>query len=123
MNLYKKGFLSLGKTALFSVLLFHSCQSEKGMKISIHNKSDFTIEKLDFSTQNSSIHLEKLNVGETKKDFLNMQNIEKIDGEYQLKFSMNNQSEIIKTGYYTNGIPLQDKVEITIKNDTVLFNY
>ncbi len=59
----------------------------------------------------------------TKQYSCNMSNIAKTDGNYKLDYKLATNIYISKTfGYYTNGIPMEKKVSITFKNDTIIFD-
>lgn len=102
------------------LLILTSC--DKGIKVSIDNKSDFKLENVEVSTseQISKVKFDKINRNEKVQGFLNMKN-NKSDGGYVLKLNRNNgKKEFIGVGYYTNGAPLDCCINFVIENDTII---
>lgn len=108
---------------IITLFLITSCTYKNGIKIDIINDSNLKIEDIKFSAENSFIYAKKLEEGERFNKVLDMSNITQGDGSYKLTYKINNVNKSINTGYFTNGKPLDKKVQIIIKNDTVLFDY
>ncbi|WP_417860199.1 hypothetical protein [Winogradskyella sediminis] len=107
-----------GYALVLTVLL--SCQTNEG-KFRISNKSDYDIDSLQISpdANHQLIHLKK---DETVAFNTNMDEIS-TDGAYSIAFkSAHNQQVLRRFGYYTNGHQLEEVINITILNDTILIN-
>ena len=110
---------------IFAVISCQTAAEEKGIAFSIENKSDHAIENVRFTT---SEHLyegvfDLIQPNDKVFDFLNMQE-NQIDGSYVLEFNRKGKSKTVKSfGYYTNGGPLNKRVNFQIKNDTILSDF
>ncbi len=115
----------LSALLLFIVISCQTAGDRKGIAFSIENKSDHAIEYVRFTT---SEHLHEcvfdlIQPNDKVFDFLNMQE-NQIDGSYVLEFNRKGKSKTVKSfGYYTNGGPLDKRVSIQIKNDTILSDF
>lgn len=105
------------------VLTLASCAEIRGgVDVKINNNSDFTITDIMFSTSENleNLKFESLESNKSVKGFLSMKE-NKFDGTYIINFTRENgivESE--KLSYYSNGIPLENLIEINIENDSVI---
>jgi hypothetical protein len=104
-------------------LTLNSCYlfRENGIEFEIENNSDTPISDVKFTTSEylNSVDFTIINSDEKVSDFLKMSK-NKLDGNYVLKFTRENgKKEIIGSGYYTNGSPLDSRVNFKIEKDTV----
>ena len=100
---------------------FSSCQSDKGIAFTVMNNSESEISDVIFTTSEklNAITFETLEAKKSVTDFLFMKD-NTIDGSYIIEFTRSNGTkESKKIGYYSNGVPLDDWVGITIEDDTV----
>lgn len=111
-------------TLLLVILVVYSCSmfDDNGINFSIKNASNSPISNITFST---SEFLEKKNFEVLQNDlqhsgFLSMKD-NKFDGCYILTFTRaNGVNDSINFGYYSNGICLNEWIDIEIKSDNVL---
>ena len=85
------------------------------------NNSESEISDVIFTTSEklNAITFETLEAKKSVTDFLFMKD-NTIDGSYIIEFTRSNGTkESKKIGYYSNGVPLDDWVGITIEDDTV----
>ena len=109
---------------LLALSTFTSCSNERSVTFEIHNKTEHQIDslKIEPNTANSK-KLISIKKGEIVEYEIDMTNIEKIDGSYQLSFLINEEIRVEKFGYYTNGYPLEKFMSIEIVNDTIIVEY
>lgn len=105
-----------------------SCQfsKENGIDVEITNFSNNSVTDVKFYTTDKKavIEFEKLAPKESAKEYLNMENINKSDGAYTIELKRKDGVvDISSGGYYTNGGALNRKVEILIKNDSIVFEF
>lgn len=111
-------------SSLLLIALCISCSMGKGIDIEISNQSGTEVSNVTFTT---SEHLDSLVLKPIKdksylSDRLSMaENI--TDGGYILRFTCNGKEEIVASGYYTNGGPMDSSVSYVIKADTVLVTF
>ena len=111
-------------TALVITFTLNACRNDqgKGLAVSVDNNSEQTIYNLKITT---SEHLSSLNYPVLKADqetdaFLDMEK-NRIDGHYEISFTRKNgKIELINSGYYTNGGPLENQLDIEIQSDTTI---
>jgi hypothetical protein len=105
---------------LFILLL--SCTSNNGVNICLKNSSEFPISEIEIMTSDTlaKIEIQKLNKSEVISEFLNMNNVKKIDGDYFIEYKLKDSVYKRKFGYYTNGYPLESEISITIKQNIIL---
>ena len=103
-----------------------SCNYGKnGIIVEIKNSSNKTIQNITFLTdENTKLAFDKIMPNQAVEKFLDMTNNHKSDGAYVLLFERENEEkEQTVSGYYTNGVSLDKKVECEINNDTVFMKY
>ena len=100
-----------------------SCDNRNGVEFNIHNESQATIDSVRISTSDkkSFIKLADIEKGLTKKDYLDMKDILKIDGDYIIEITASGQTRTDKFGYYTNGFALDESFDIFITTDTIKY--
>ncbi|MFC5624365.1 hypothetical protein [Algoriphagus winogradskyi] len=112
---------------VFLIMTLISCVSheEKGIEVVIKNNTDKMLTNVGFSTTEK---LEVLAMGDIQadervSDFLSMKN-NIVDGAYSLTFTHSDgKKETSITGYYTNGAPLEKRVEYRIENDSTFVTF
>jgi hypothetical protein len=96
-----------------------SC-SKLGVQFNIENNTGKSIDSIVISNGYDVIKSTHINAGEVKNLFLDFkQKHTKSDGSYYLNYYMENTNHIKNFGYFSNGIPLSEKIEISIEKDTV----
>lgn len=92
-------------------------------KFEISNMTDQSIDSInikpfDHESNSNFIHLVP---GESQIYWLEMTELPKVDGDYLLTFKLNqNNKQMKRFGYFTNGYPLEEITEIQIEKDTVI---
>lgn len=104
------------------VLTLVSCNYlKKGVEVKIDNNSDEKITDIVFTTSENleSIEFESIDTNKSVKGFLSMKE-NKVDGTYLIKFTRKNgKIESKEISYFSNGIPLEEIIEIKITNDSI----
>ena len=104
------------------VLTLFSCNSfENGVEVKIDNNSNETITDIVFTTSENleTIEFESIDTNNSVKGFLSMKE-NKVDGTYLIKLTRKNgKIESKEIGYYSNGVPLKEMIEIKITNDSI----
>ena len=94
---------------------------KKGVEVKIDNNSNETITDIVFTTSENleKIEFESIGTNKSVKGFLSMKE-NKVDGTYLIKFTRKNgKVESKEIGYYSNGVPLKEIIEIKITNDSI----
>src|SRR5690349_2198584 len=107
------------------ILGFVSCDRRVGVEIIIDNKSTTTIDSVRIITSDkrSTIKLTGIKPGQTKKEFLDMRETLKADGDYHIEINTPGVTKMNNIGYYTNGAPLDENIEIHYFDDSVKCDY
>ncbi|MDT0559204.1 hypothetical protein RM697_11115 [Ichthyenterobacterium sp. W332] len=91
------------------------------MEFNIHNDSGFNIHSLSIQphSQNQTISIEP---DKSKKVTIDLNDV-KQDGCYLVSYKFNDSDDEVKRciGYFSNGIPSDEKIEIWIKKDTLIY--
>ncbi|WP_420551483.1 hypothetical protein [Tenacibaculum aiptasiae] len=109
---------------LILVVVFASCHfCGSKVEFEIVNNTEFVIDSLNI-VPNSEKPLKNITLKPYQKSMyvVDMSDIPPIDGSYNLSYKMNNEFVNKNYGYYSNGIPLEEYVVVTIEKDTVTFN-
>ncbi|WP_418638429.1 hypothetical protein [Winogradskyella sp.] len=104
-----------------TILLLFSCRSNEG-KFMITNKSNFDIDSLSILPDSKQ---QLIRLGKSKTiDFFTKMNKVTSDGSYVISFKNSENNTIIskRFGYYTNGYQIEDVINITVLNDTIMIN-
>ncbi|MBU2920960.1 hypothetical protein KO504_06365 [Winogradskyella psychrotolerans] len=104
-----------------TILLLFSCRSNEG-KFMITNKSNFDIDSLSILPDSKQ---QFIRLGKSKTiDFITKMNKVTSDGSYVISFKNSENNTIIskRFGYYTNGYQIEDVINITVLNDTIMIN-
>ena len=113
---------------ILTLILLGSCQRnirDIKAKFEISNMTDQSIDSInikpfDHESNSNFIHLEP---GESQVYWLEMTELPKVDGDYLLTFKRNqNNKQIKRFGYFTNGYPLEEITKIQIEKDTVIID-
>ena len=115
-------FKLLGLAVL--ILLLASCDSKTTLRFEISNDSNTRIDSLRLipSGYESDYYI-SIAPNMTKEYIMDMTDIAKVDGDYQIDYIKNLNMRISKTfGYYTNGYPIESLIKVSIKPDTILFD-
>lgn len=108
---------------LIVVFFFTSCYfNNYKVEFEIINNTEFTIDSLKiFPNSDKSLNYMSLKPYQKRSYVIDMFNVPARDGSYLLSYKSNN--KLIKKGfgYYSNGMPLENKIVIRIKNDSIDF--
>lgn len=112
---------------VFLTLALNSCNSseDNGIDVTITNFSSEPLANLEFTTTEllDSVRIDKVQVDKRVTGFLSMQR-NKTDGAYSLTFTRaDGKIENSISGYYSNGGPLNKRVEYKVENGTVLVEF
>ncbi len=111
----------------FILFILTSCSfiSKNGIRVEILNGTDLPVTNVKFYTSEELAFLtfSSLKANENVTGFLSMTK-NKFDGSYVLEFQRSEgKKEYLSNGYYTNGGSLDEKVQITIKNDSAIWDF
>lgn len=87
--------------------------------IIIKNNSDTIIDSVIVSNGIDKVNFSNIKPKQTIKDKMYFSNAVKSDGGYRAEVYQNGKMIEQGFGYYTNGSPLSDQLEILILNDTI----
>lgn len=109
---------------LIWVFIFSSCNfNGTKVKFEIVNNTEFVIDSLKIvPNSEKTLNFITLKPFEKSNYIVDMFGITPIDGSYNLSYKKNNEVINKNYGYYSNGIPLEEHVVVTIEKDTVTFN-
>ncbi len=106
-------------------ILLLSCNLKYGTKFLVHNESGRTIDSLLISTIDgkSIAKIDNISPNQSTPAFLDMRNIDKVDGHF--KFTLHSDTIVIieEFGYYTNGMREERLVDITYHSDSIAIDY
>lgn len=94
---------------------------KKGVEVKIVNNSDGAITDVVFTTSENfeTIEFDSIDANKSVKGFLSMKE-NKVDGHYLIKLTRKNgEIESKEIGYYSNGVPIEEIIEIKITNDSI----
>ncbi|PHS10307.1 MAG: hypothetical protein COA88_02360 [Kordia sp.] len=104
------------------ILCFTSC-TEKKASFKVTNNSNELIDSIEISSSGSEYLTKSVLINiknrEVVKIELDMENLPKVDGNYQIEVFSNNSSELKTFGYYSNGVPSGSIHLIDIKSDAI----
>jgi hypothetical protein len=109
------------------VLSLLSCNDDYtvGAKFWVINLTDSKVDSINIKSNNQTAKSKFISLknNESKAYFLDMTDIPKIDGDYNLVFNDGDGKQHLKTfGYFTNGYPSEDSTIISIYSDTIIIN-
>ena len=112
---------------LLSCLLAFSCKrhSEKGIEFAIANRSGKPVAAVEVSAQipEAAVYFDAIDADQLVTGFLSME-ANTGDGSYTLRFTRSGKpEENLNAGYFTNGGPLDRRIEFEIQMDTVVVTY
>ena len=97
-----------------------ACTQKNEITIDIKNSTEVRIDSLQIqANENRNDQFISLEANERKKYILDMTNIIKVDGSYNMTYLINGIRKYHNFGYYTNGSPLERLVEIKFFSDTI----
>lgn len=73
------------------------------------------------STNNSRVSIKNIEPGSSKEDFLKMSKEPYADGDYNLSIIAGTTTYTNRIGYFTNGAPIEEKMEIWFSKDTIRY--
>ena len=101
-------------------LLLVSCQ-ESIIEFVVHNQSDSQIDTVKVTSSDSLATFEiiSINPNSQNKGFLDLANVIKTDGDYIIEVNSKGQNRSIHCGYYTNGWPSEEIIDIYVTSDSI----
>jgi hypothetical protein len=104
--------------ALFLLLLV-SCNYKVGVEFYVKNERDTVLHKINLFPSSGSLVIYNLKPGETTNIFMDFKGHPKVDGGYGIVIdNSTHKNNNLFFGYYSNGIPNEKEIRITIQNDT-----
>ena len=102
-----------------TLAILSSCTWRNEISFEIENMSKFQIDSLKIeANDNKNDEFISLKSNESKDYILDMNDIIKVDGFYNLSYKINGDKRFHNFGYYTNGAPSERFVEIKISADS-----
>ena len=100
-----------------------SCGNRHGVEFIIHNNSNIKIDSIRVSSSDKRTTIKFVNIekGATKQEFLDMGEVVKADGNYIVELSTLGIAKNKSIGYYTNGYPSEEKIDIYFEGDTIKY--
>lgn len=111
-------YLSDRTYILLLVLFFSSCSSN-AIEVSVKNATSVDLESLEITNdkREASTGVFSLSSGQEIRKQLSLSSVSSSDGHYVVKIKGRKDH---KFGYYSNGLPLDSKINIEVRIDTVL---
>lgn len=108
--------------AIICLLLF-SCNSDQRIKFVVHNDSKVAIDSIVVvtSTNSSRVSINDIEPGTSKEEFLEMSKEPYVDGDYNISIVVGTTTYTNRIGYFTNGAPIEEKMEIWFSRDTIRY--
>lgn len=108
---------------LILILALTSCDSRQGIKFIIRNESPDIVDSARISTSDkkSTIKLVDIKKGQVKDHYLDMTDIAKVDGHYIVEIHTKGVLKSENVGYYTNGFPQEESIDIYLTADTIIY--
>ncbi|HYF68626.1 MAG TPA: hypothetical protein VD884_10840 [Ohtaekwangia sp.] len=106
---------------LFLVLV--ACDGGQKIKFVVHNHSRDVIDSVVVvtSTNNSRVAIKDIQPGASEEEFLAMSKEPYVDGDYHVSIVAGSRTYSNSIGYFTNGAPVEEKMEIWFSNDTIRY--
>lgn len=106
---------------LFLVLV--SCDGGRKIKFVVHNQSRDAIDSVVVvtSTNTSRVAIKDIQPGSSEKEILEMSKEPYVDGDYNVSIIAGSRTYSNRIGYFTNGAPVEEKMEIWFSMDTIRF--
>ena len=111
---------SMFSIALFCVTILLSCKNETIAKFEIVNTTNENIDSFYILPDNLKDNFISVAPNAKITYNINMTDLPKVDGSYQLSFKLKTKAVFIPFGYYSNGYPMESITRIIIHPDTVL---
>lgn len=107
-----------------SLIMFYSCKNEKKSKFQVFNNSKSKIDSIKISCSGTGYKsksvINKLLANDSLTLTLDMNNIERVDGNYFIEIFKDSKNTNKAFGYYSNGVPMNCIYRILIEKDTVI---
>ena len=110
------------KLSIGYLILLVSCRPDFGVDFIVHNQTSIPIDSVVISSLDSiaTIRLYGITPGTEKSDFLRMNDIKPYDGSYVVQVYSGGIRRSEQIGYYTNGTPCEEQIDVIIENDTIM---
>lgn len=104
-------------------LVLVSCDGGRKIKFVVHNQSRDAIDSVMVvtSTNTSKVSINHIEPGSSKEEFLEMAKEPYVDGDYNVSIVAGTTTYTNRIGYFTNGAPIEDKMEIWFSTDTIRY--
>ena len=110
----------------FLGLLLVSCNShQRRIRLVIHNNHERPIDSVvvTTSTNSSRVSIGNIEPGFSREDFLDMSDEPYADGDYHVSIIAGTITYLNNIGYFTNGSPVEKKLEIWFSRDTIRYEF
>jgi len=111
---------SIFSVALSCLTILLSCKNETIAKFEVVNTTKESIDSFYILPDNSKDNFIQVEPNAKISYNINMTDVPKVDGSYQLSFKSKTKAVFIPFGYYSNGYPMESITRIVIRPDTVL---
>ncbi|MCG8762304.1 hypothetical protein G1K46_06050 [Tenacibaculum finnmarkense] len=107
-------------TIIIILIVFISC--EYGVNIKINNDTSQKIDSVYITNYFKTIKIREFKTNKNYKFFIDFKNNKhKGDGVFILSLFKDNVKKHYQFGYFSNGIPPNEDINVIIKKDTILF--
>jgi hypothetical protein len=110
-------------SAALCLFLFSCNGDHRRIKFVIHNNAHLTIDSVVVvtSTNVSRVSIRSIEPGSSKEDLLEMTGEPRGDGNYNVSIIAGVTTYTNNIGYFTNGAPVEEKMEIWFSTDTIRY--
>jgi hypothetical protein len=113
---------NMNRLLILLSITFASCG--QGVQFNIHNTTADTIDFIEIKTSDftSQIKLNNIPPGKSQSIYLDMNKVKNIDGHFKLNSSSRDVGKFVDFGYYSNGVPQNDTIDVFINNLNINFD-
>lgn len=106
---------------LLVLIVLQSCIAKQGTNFEFVNQTNLVIDSLELSTSTkvSTVNIGTVHPGRKVSLRLDMSEEDYVDGNYKIDVFAGSSISSFRFGYFTNGSPLEEIVEITYWGDSV----
>lgn len=99
-----------------------SCTRKNEISFEIENMTKFQLDSLKIeANDNKNFKFISVNSMQSKKYTLDMADIIKVDGSYNLSYKINGNQRFHNFGYFTNGSPSEKFIDLKIFVDSISY--
>ena len=110
---------------LLTLTLLFSCSKPNQIEFIVENDTETQIDSVRVYPSGYDMgYYHTIQSGKNQSIVVDMSDIPTHDGDYTLEYKIKSDTlNEVKFGYYTNGFALEDRITISIQQDSILYSY